>query len=381
MADIHDPGEPRDPRDRHADHDPEVVAALLDREADATEATDAARATATSWIATCADCATLHADLLALSTATRELPVPARPRDFRLTAADAARLAGAAGSATREPNPSSARLTGVMNDTRDHASHDTLLVASLADRSVADRERAAAEALVDTCGLCATLHADLVALSAATRTLPTPTRTRDYRLTPNDAVRLRPRGWRRLVAAFGSPRDAFSRPLAVGLTTLGLAGLLVATLPSILTGQAPAGAATTGAATTSDRLLQSESTKGGAEVASPPDDAVTAPGAASRAPLTDRNGAAALIPSAAAAAESSRDIVNTGAGENVDVTNGIDRMDDLFVQADDLQGQTDVTVAARPAGISTMLVVAGTLLIAGLGLFALRWSTRRFGRG
>ena len=47
-------------------------------------------------------------------------------------------------------------------------------------------------------------------------------------------------GWRRFVAAFGSPRDVFSRPLAVGLTTLGLAGLLLASAPSILPASDPA---------------------------------------------------------------------------------------------------------------------------------------------
>ena len=77
---------------------------------------------------------------------------------------------------------------------------------------------------------------DLVAIRTATVTLPTPPRVDDYQLTPEDAARLRPGGWRRLVAAIGSSRAAFTRPLGVGLTTLGLAGLLVATVPSVLTG-------------------------------------------------------------------------------------------------------------------------------------------------
>ena len=101
---------------------------------------------------------------------------------------------------------------------------------SLADRSLAAAERAAAEALVAACAECADLHADLLALAAATRAMPTPARPRDY--TPDR--RPMPRacgaaGWRRLVAAVRRRRGtSFSRPLAVGLTTLGLAGLLVA---------------------------------------------------------------------------------------------------------------------------------------------------------
>ena len=123
-----------------------------------------------------------------------------------------------------------------MTDTAAHRTHDTLLVAALADRTIAGTDRQRAEALVATCGVCAGLLDDLVAIRTATVTLPTPPRVDDYQLTPEDAARLRPGGWRRLVAAFGSSRAGFTRPLGVGLTTLGLAGLLVATVPSVLTG-------------------------------------------------------------------------------------------------------------------------------------------------
>ena len=59
---------------------------------------------------------------------------------------------------------------------------------------------------------------------------------RDYALSSEDARRASRTGWRRLVAVFGSTRDAFSRPLAIGLTTIGLAGLLVTTVPGALPG-------------------------------------------------------------------------------------------------------------------------------------------------
>ena len=228
-----------DPRDPHAEHDPLIVAALLDRDLEGEE-----RAIAEARIASCASCAALHADLVALSVATSTQPTPARPRAFTLTAADAARLAT---DAAGEPGSTMPRLTGVMTDpftSSDHASHDTILVASLADHSLPASERTAAEALVAACSQCADLHADLLALRAATRAMPTPARPTDYTLTPRDAVRLRSGGWRRFVAILGTSRDALSRPLAVGLTTLGLAGLLVATLPSFSMGgatSAPAG--------------------------------------------------------------------------------------------------------------------------------------------
>jgi hypothetical protein len=66
--------------------------------------------------------------------------------------------------------------------------------------------------------------------------MPVSPRPRDFTLTAADAERLRVRGWRRLLSAIGSTHDVFSRPLAIGLTTLGLAGLLVATIPGSLPG-------------------------------------------------------------------------------------------------------------------------------------------------
>ena len=77
---------------------------------------------------------------------------------------------------------------------------------------------------------------DLVAIAAANRTLATPPRPRDFQLSRADAERLRGAGWRGILARIGTSRDAFSRPLAVGLTTLGLAGLLLAGGSSLLSG-------------------------------------------------------------------------------------------------------------------------------------------------
>ena len=64
--------------------------------------------------------------------------------------------------------------------------------------------------------------------------LPAIERPRDFQLRPEDAQRLRPNRIRRLFGSFGTARDGFSRPLALGLTTLGLAGLMVGILPGTL---------------------------------------------------------------------------------------------------------------------------------------------------
>lgn len=66
----------------HAVHDPLSLAASIDGEG----------ALGTAWTRACGACATLLGDLLAIRRAIPDAAVPARPRDFRLTAADAATL-------------------------------------------------------------------------------------------------------------------------------------------------------------------------------------------------------------------------------------------------------------------------------------------------
>ena len=215
----------------HDDHDPELIASLLDR-----DLSDADQAVAEARVAACATCAALETDLRILTTATIELPVPPRLREYSLTPATAVALSG---GTARELVLPGARLAGEMRDSPStHAAHDRLLIANLVDRSAAASERARGEEQMAACRDCALLYEDLVALSAATRVLPGPVRRRDFTLTSEDAERLRVRGWRRVLAAIGSSRDAFSRPLALGLTTLGLAGLMVATIPSVISGGA-----------------------------------------------------------------------------------------------------------------------------------------------
>src|SRR5207247_1590128 len=81
-----------------------------------------------------------------------------------------------------------------------------------------DATRAAARAQIATCEDCAALFADLRAISenltALPRTLPV---ARDFRISPERAATLRPRGWRRLLGGFG--RGPSLRPLASALTT------------------------------------------------------------------------------------------------------------------------------------------------------------------
>lgn len=373
-----------DIRDRHADHDPLLIAALLDRDLTGFE-----RTAAESRVASCRLCAALHADLVALSGATQGLPTPARPRDFSLTTADATRLAG---MAPGEPGAVAPRLAGVMTDTpttSSHASHDTMLVASLADHSLAMSERDAAEALVGACGECAGLHADLVALRDATRAMPTPSRPRHYTLTADDAARLRPAGWRRFVAAFGTSRDGFSRPLAVGLTTLGLAGLLVGTVPSLSLGSAASSSvvlSTVGAPVTAPGANPEAGTATNAGPAAAPSSGAFAAGPiASAAPAPAASGAAASV-ATAAPSPGDKNIYGSEQDRNSpvpvaggDTSGSAKAASPATDQTADQASRLQSTAAGDGTGLSTLVLASGAFLIVGLGLFAIRWSARRFG--
>lgn len=227
-----------DGRMPHADHDAEQLVAYADAQLDAPEA-----ALAADHVADCADCARLVDEVRLLAAADRALATPARPRDFRLTAADAERLR----APRAEPIAAAARLTGEMPATRphapDHAAHDALLVAASLDSDLTTAQRRTVDDWFATCAACADLRADLVAIAAAHRALPTPARPRDLRLTERDAARLRGGRWRDVIGWIGGARDGITRPLATGLTTLGLVGVLVTGGPALLASSGAAGAA------------------------------------------------------------------------------------------------------------------------------------------
>jgi hypothetical protein len=364
VADLRAPSDGRAPHDQH---DPELIAGLLDPDQPEVD-----RVSALGRIERCPECAALHEDLLTLATATAKLPTPVRRRDYTLTPEIAAALVQ---RVAREPDPARARLTGEMVDanrqTPTHASHDRLLVASVVDRSVSETERDRAEAQMAGCSDCRRLHDDLVALSEATRSLPVPPRPRDFTLSPADAQRLRSRGWRRILAAFGSPRDVFSRPLAVGLTTLGLAGLLVASIPGALTGQPTAGPAFTS--------VGSAPGDGAGGAATNPETLAGQPSAAPAAATTGPAAAqAAPAPAASGGTDSSTESVESdrlfaGVGESSPLAGEPEGRAPV-----DLYGNS---LAAGTPGPSALLLVALLLLLVGLGLFTLRWVSRRLGDG
>jgi hypothetical protein len=107
-------------------------------------------------------------------------------------------------------------------DAADHAA----LIAALDAGDLAGPDLDRARALAASCAGCAELLGDLAVIRATLPALPVSPRRRDYRLTDGDAARLRPTGWRRVVEWLAAPRSSV-RPLATGLATLGVVGLLL----------------------------------------------------------------------------------------------------------------------------------------------------------
>ena len=236
------------------------------------------------------------------------------------------------------------------------ADHDETLVARLAVDDLTPPELAAARAQVADCPACAELLADLRSIVAATSQLPTPRRTRDFRLTEADAARLRPAGWRGLLARLGSPGFAFARPLASGLAALGIAGLILSSLPAGFGGSAAGTILST----------VGNSVGGGADTSEAGAPALP-PGAAGAGPLTSSSN-----PIAAPAASERVGLTTDGTygakgGSSGPVVAAAPSTTDQGAPAD-LSAQRDGLTSAGPP--SALLVLSAILLAAAVVLGA-----------
>lgn len=130
----------------------------------------------------------------------------------------------------------------------EHAHHDELLVARLAAGDLETAEAAAAERQLAACAACRELQADLRAIARSLAAdLPRPRRRRDFRLSADEAQRLRGSTIRRLLAPLAAPDLRFLQPLAAAAVAIGLALVVVDALP-FAPPEAPAPAAATMAA-------------------------------------------------------------------------------------------------------------------------------------
>jgi hypothetical protein len=269
-----------------------------------------------------------------------------------------------------------------------HARHDVALVAALAARQpdLDESHARAARDLVEHCTECRDILADLVALQVALPTIATPTRPRDFTLTPLDARRLSRRGWRAVIGFFGSARDAFSRPLAIGFTTIGMVALLVTALPSI-----PMGAGGGAVLSTVGNALPDEAGGAAASAAASAAPAPAAAPAASGAAVSAAPASAAASGAASAKTEQAASAPSASAAYgSADRTTALEPYataggsEPVFTGDDDGSGDlltTDQTAPPSRAveSVSLGVIIAGICLVIGLGLFALRWTSRRLG--
>lgn len=109
-----------------------------------------------------------------------------------------------------------------------HLRHDTIAVAAAADRG---SQLAAAH---QSCPHCVRLYEDVVLIAALAPTSAVPPRTRDFRLTGADAAHLRELSWTGWWRVIGSSRDSVTGPVALALTTLGLAGIVLTSVPALV---------------------------------------------------------------------------------------------------------------------------------------------------
>src|SRR5215212_9808287 len=257
-------------------------------------------------------------------------------------------------------------------DTSDHALHDAPLIAAHAAGDLSDTDRARADALIAGCTACTHLRRDLVAIAAATRSAPAPaTLTRDFRLTSDQAERLRRGSWLRgLLRPFASPSSPI-RPVAAAFTSLGIVGLLV----GVTLSTAPAGSVLT--------RMSGESSAAG-----------EAPAQASSASRDLAHEFGAQRTGAAPAANSSQRVAVEIAsdegrhGEDGTATDASALSSRTSTQAaggaeadqrSDIASVTTPTAPAGPAVQGSTILIAGSLGLLGIGLllFGLRIASRR----
>jgi hypothetical protein len=143
--------------------------------------------------------------------------------------------------ADRATGPDEAELAAIAR----HALHDEELVAAYAANDIEDAaERERARTMIERCATCRDIQRDVALIHIATRAsgtalqrAATVSAPRDYRLTAEDAARLRPGspiarvarrlGWR---ARLDVGIAAFGRPVGAAMATFGVVGLLVGSL-------------------------------------------------------------------------------------------------------------------------------------------------------
>jgi hypothetical protein len=205
--------------------------------------------------------------------------------------------------------------------------------------------------------------------------LPAPTRRRDYRLTAEDAARLRPSAWRRVIEWLAAPGSSV-RPLATGLATLGVVGLLLTSVPGGLSGLAGGAAPVMAPAPEAQGDSAAPAGAGSLELQgtdAPP--AASGGPAATSAPAADPALTATAVPEALPAGTPPSDEAAV-AGEDASSDPTADR-NVLKTPADGLADSARMADSDAPAPAPLAALVSLALLVAGLALLAGRAIARR----
>lgn len=276
------------------------------------------------------------------------------------------------------------RLTRMPHVNELHEQHDQILVVSFASGDLApdDRDRTVAQSLVDSCAECARLHDDVLAIARATRALPPAVRTRDFQISPEQAAKLQPGGWRRFVAAFAAPGSIFSKQLGVGLATLGVAGLLLSSLGSISLGSF-GGAASASAAPGANRAAAPAYPSGGSQPAAllpAPSAAASAAGGPLDVPTVASGAAASEAPGFDTLGGSDNGIGTTTQGSTGKTTPSPTQRELIVAAPSPEASRVAVSQSSADAnanGPSGLVVFSVVLLGAGVLVLLLRSISRR----
>lgn len=131
-----------------------------------------------------------------------------------------------------------------LGHTPGHARHDRLVVARYTAGEAISAEAEEGRRLVEQCADCARLADDLRLLRTSVARLPTPARTRNFRLTQAQADSLRGSAFDRFLRRLAAPRLAMLRPVAGVALAMGLTVAVVGAgfqLPTAGSAAAPPG--------------------------------------------------------------------------------------------------------------------------------------------
>jgi hypothetical protein len=265
----------------------------------------------------------------------------------------------------------------------EHARHDRFLVAALAANDLEGQARIDADELVAACTDCAELLADLRSIAAATAALPMLPRSTDFRLSPETAERLGARGWRGFLVRLADSRFGFSRPLAVGLTTLGLVGVIAGSIPGAMGGYGSGAPVLPAVGNYSAGERQGDRAAG---TGAPP--ATSEPAWGVSSPVTVTSGSPVPLnlhpPAATPASGFASPAADAMGGVRTQATPAPSAPPTPTDQAsksneDALLGLRDL--GSGPAGPPPLLVGSLVLLLIGLGILGTQWAATRLTNG